>query len=130
MNEINETIIIIMPLAFKYVFHSIYKGWICDISAVTMKYTVSALPPLICPFVQTADIEMLVTIVTMLARHIIAVPSPKTFIKLSVFTWINPLIFCCSVKLLSFIVLIIYSRSVILKHGLKLLLRIIQERPK
>jgi hypothetical protein len=39
---------------------------------------INALPPLIWPFVQTADIEMVVTIVTMLARHIIAVPSPKT----------------------------------------------------
>jgi hypothetical protein len=43
-----------------------------------MKYIINALPPLICPFVQTADMEMVVTIVTMLARHIIAIPSPKT----------------------------------------------------
>jgi hypothetical protein len=39
---------------------------------------ITALPPLIWPFVQTADIEIVVTNVTMLARHIIAVPSPET----------------------------------------------------
>jgi hypothetical protein len=39
---------------------------------------IKALPPLIWPFVQTADIEMVVTIVTMLARHITADPSPET----------------------------------------------------
>jgi len=35
------------------------------------------IPALICPFVQTADIEIEVTIVTRLARHIMATPSPK-----------------------------------------------------
>jgi hypothetical protein len=37
----------------------------------------NTLPALICPFVQTADIEIDVTSVTRLARHIMAVPSPK-----------------------------------------------------
>lgn len=56
-----------------------------------MKCLISCLPPLICPFVQTADIEMLVTKVTMFARQIIAVPSPKTFNQI-VSLYINKLI--------------------------------------
>jgi hypothetical protein len=38
---------------------------------------IKILPALICPFVQTADIDKVVTIVTRLARHITAAPSPK-----------------------------------------------------
>jgi len=41
----------------------------------------NTLPALICPFVQTADIEIDVTIVTKLARHIMAAPSPKILNK-------------------------------------------------
>jgi hypothetical protein len=65
-------------LTVKYIFSFIYKGWVCDILTVIMKY-ICSLPPFICPFVHTADMEMLVTTVTMLARHITAIPSPKTF---------------------------------------------------
>jgi len=38
---------------------------------------INVLPALICPFVQTADIEIDVTSVTRLARHIMADASPK-----------------------------------------------------
>jgi len=38
---------------------------------------INILPALICPFVQTADIDIDVTSVTILARHIMAIPSPK-----------------------------------------------------
>ena len=47
-----------------------------DTSQQIQKYEIYVIPPFICPFVQTADMEIVVTIVTMLARHITAIPSP------------------------------------------------------